>query len=171
MPIILETARIVLRKMTLDDTDFILQLLNEPDYIRFIGDRRVSNQEQAQNYLQNKIIASYKKNGFGLYLAILKDIATPIGCCGFIKRDGLKDVDIGYAYLANYHGQGYATEIAAAVLEMGKTELNLNRIVAITAVDNQGSINVLEKIGFSFEKLITLPGDDEEIMLFGWNAQ
>jgi RimJ/RimL family protein N-acetyltransferase len=167
---ILETQRLVLRELTVADTDFILQLLNEPAYIIFIGDRGVRTYQDARKYLQETIIGSYEKNGFGLYLVELIDDATPIGVCGLINRDGLPDVDIGYAFLAEYRGNGYATEAAEAVLEYGKHSVGLKRIVAITAVDNQGSINVLEKNGLRFEKLITLPGDDEEIMLFAWDA-
>ena len=167
---ILETQRLVLRELTVADTDFILQLLNEPAYIIFIGDRGVRTHQDARKYLQETIIGSYEKNGFGLYLVELIDDATPIGVCGLINRDGLPDVDIGYAFLAEYRGNGYATEAAEAVLKYGKHSVGLKRIVAITAVDNQGSINVLEKIGLRFEKLITLPGDDEEIMLFAWDV-
>ena len=125
---------------------------------------------EARTYLRENIISSYEKNGFGLYLVVLQDDATPIGCCGLIDRDGLPDVDIGYAFLAAYRRQGYATEAAEAVMAYGKTTVGLQRIVGITAVANQPSIKILEKVGLRFEKRITLPGDDEEVMLFGWNA-
>lgn len=167
---ILQTPRLILRELTVDDADFILQLLNEPEYIINIGDRGVRTHHEARGYLQNKMIPSYSRNGFGLYLVELKDDATPIGCCGLINRDGIPDIDIGYAFLAEYHGFGYATEAAQAVMTFGQEEQGLKRIVAITAVDNDGSINVLKKIGLQFEGLITLPGEDEEIMLFGWDA-
>jgi RimJ/RimL family protein N-acetyltransferase len=170
MTIILETKRLVLRELTLADADFMLQLLNEPAYIIFIGDRGVRTHQDASKYLQETIIASYEKNGFGLYLVELQDDATPVGLCGLINRDGLPDVDIGYAFLAEFQGNGYATEAAQAVMAYGKDFVGLGRIVAITAVDNQRSINVLEKIGLHYEKLITLPGDDEEIMLFAWDV-
>ena len=170
MTSIIETQRLFLRELTVTDADFILQLLNEPAYIIFIGDRGVRTHEDAQNYIQETVIASYEKNGFGLYLAELKDDATPIGCCGLINRDGLPDIDIGYAFLAEFQGNGYATEAAEAVMRFGKNSVGLKRIVGITAVDNQNSIKVLEKVGLRFEKTMTLPGDEEEIMLFGWNA-
>jgi RimJ/RimL family protein N-acetyltransferase len=168
---ILETNRLVLRELSEEDADFILQLLNEPDYIIFIGDRGVRTHDDARAYLQKNLIASYTKNDFGLYLVELKEDATPIGCCGLINRDGLPDVDIGYAFLEAYRGNGYATESAEAVMAFGRQSVGLKRIVGITAVDNQSSINVLEKVGLRFEKLITLPGDDEEIMLFAWDSE
>lgn len=171
MTYILETPRLYLRKMTLTDAEFIIQLLNEPAYILFIGDRGVRTHEEARTYLRETIITSYEKNGFGLYLVELKDDATPIGCCGLINRDGLPDVDIGYAFLSAHRHQGYATEAAEVVMAYGKNRVGLQRIVGITAVDNQGSIKVLEKVGLRFEKNITLPDDDEAVMLFGWNAE
>lgn len=167
---ILETPRLILRELTEADADFIIQLLNEPAYIKNIGDKGVRTNEDARSYLRENIIASYQKNKFGLYLVARKEDATPIGCCGLINRDSLPDVDIGYAFLSAYHNKGYATEAAEAVMVFGKTAIGLKRIVGITAVDNQGSIKVLEKVGLCFEKHITLPGDDEEIMLFGWEA-
>lgn len=170
MTSLLETDRLVLREFTTDDAKFILHLLNEPSYLEFIGDKGVKTVVDAQTYLTNGPITSYKKNGFGLLLTTLKESDTPIGMCGLIKREGLLDVDIGYAFLPTYWGKGYASEAAAATLTYGKIKFGLQRIVGITAVHNQASIKVLEKIGLRFERLITLPGDDEEIMLFGWEA-
>ncbi len=175
MNYILETKRLVLRELTVEDADFILQLLNEPAYILFIGDRGVRTPAEARAYIEKNIRLSYKKNGFGLYLVEMKDDATPLGAtplgiCGLINRDSLPDIDIGYAFLEAYRGNGYATESAQAVMAFGKTVVGLNRIVGITAVTNQPSINVLEKVGLHFEKLITLPGSDEEIMLFAWDS-
>lgn len=167
---ILETPRLILREFTITDADFIIQLLNEPAYIIFIGDRGVRTHEDARTYIKETIITSYEKNGFGLYLVELENDATPVGVCGLINRDGIPDIDIGYAFLSAYRQNGYATEAAQAVMDYGQNIVGLKRIVAITAVDNQSSIKVLEKIGLRFEKHITLPEDDEKIMLFGWDA-
>ena len=164
---ILETNRLVLREFTVADAEFILKLLNEPSYLKFIGDKGVRTVADAQTYLTNGPITSYQKNGFGVYLTALKENDTPVGMCGLIKRDGLLDVDIGYAFLPAYWGKGYASEAAEATMVYGKMKLGLERIVGITAVTNQGSINVLQKIGLKFERMIILPGEDEEIMLFG----
>jgi RimJ/RimL family protein N-acetyltransferase len=166
---VLTTQRLNLQPFTLDDAPFILALLNEPSFLQFIGDRRVRTLEAARHYLRQGPIASYQKNGFGLYLTTLKENGAAIGMCGLIKREGLADVDIGYAFLPAYWGQGYATEAAAGVLAYGKTVIGLNRIVAITAVANDSSIKVLQRIGLRFERLLTLPGEDEEIMLFAWD--
>lgn len=165
MPI-LETPRLMLRLLTSDDAPFILELLNDPSFIYFIGDRNVRSLEDAVGYLQNGPIDSYAKNGFGLYLTQLKEGNIPIGMCGLIQRDGLDSPDIGYAFLPPFWGQGYATEAASAVMDYGRNVLRLGRIVAITAPDNESSIRVLEKLGLRFEKMITLPAHGGESKFF-----
>lgn len=166
---LIETARLRLRQMNRADAPFILELLNDPAFIRFIADRGVRTIADAEQYIINGPLTSYQRNGFGLYIVELKVNGTPIGMCGLIRRDGLEDVDIGYALLERFRAQGYASEAAAAVLDYGRDTVGLKRIVAITSVDNDNSINVLKKLGFKFEKLVTLPGSEEEINLFGMN--
>ena len=163
---VLETERLIIRKLNVDDAAFIFELVNDPDWLRFIGDRGVRTLEDAGKYILNGPMAMYERVGFGLYLVELKSNGTPIGMCGLIKREGLDDVDIGFAYLPQFRAQGYAYEAASAVLAYGRREFGLKRIVAITSVDNERSIQLLEKLGFAFEKLIKLPGDDEELKLF-----
>lgn len=155
-----------MRQFSTDDAPFILRLLNEPSFIKNIADRGVRTLEDAHNYLLNGPIASYHKNGFGLWLVKGKELSTPMGMCGLIRRDGLEDVDIGYAFLPEFWGQGYAVETASAVLGYARETVGLKRVVAIVSSGNQNSIKLLEKIGFLYEKMITLPGDDEEIKLF-----
>jgi RimJ/RimL family protein N-acetyltransferase len=163
---ILETDRLILRQFSTDDAAFILELLNEPSFIRFIRDSGVRTLGDATEYLVNGPLASYDRHGFGLYLTKLKANDMPIGMCGLLKRDSLADVDLGFAFLPRYWSQGYATEAATAVLDYGHTVLGLKRIVAITAPDNHGSINVLKKIGLRFDKRITLSNDGGDSLLF-----
>jgi RimJ/RimL family protein N-acetyltransferase len=163
---VIETDRLALRPLTVDDAAFIFELVNDPDWLRFIGDRGVRTLEDARNYILNGPVAMYERVGFGLYLVELKSDSTPIGMCGLIKREGLDDVDLGFAYLPKYRAQGYAYEAASAVQAYGRQTLGLKHIVAITAVDNEPSIRLLEKLGFVFEKTIRLPNDDEELKLF-----
>ena len=111
-------------------------------------------------------MASYAKNGFGLYLVALKDTLAPIGICGLIKRDGLDEPDIGYALLPEFWSNGYALEAASAMMTFAQETLGLNRIVAITSPDNQASIRVLNNLGLQFEKMILLPGASAESRLF-----
>jgi ribosomal-protein-alanine N-acetyltransferase len=163
---VLETERLLLRRFSTEDAEFILELLNEPSFIRNIGDRGVRTIEGANSYILNGPVVSYAKNGFGLYLVKLKETNESIGMCGLIKRDTLEDVDIGYAFLPRFWSKGYAVESALAVKEYAKNMIGLNRIVAITDPENEGSIRVLEKIGFNFEKMIKLSEDDIELKLF-----
>lgn len=163
---ILETDRLVLRQLVVEDATFIFDLLNDPGWLRFIGDRGIRTLDDARNYILQGPVAMYDRHGFGLYLTARKQDGVPIGLCGLLKRDGLADVDIGYAFLPQFRGQGYAAEAAAAVMEYGKNVLELVRIVAITAPGNERSAKVLEKVGLTFTKMITLPGDESAVKLF-----
>lgn len=163
---VLDTDRLTLRWLKLDDAAFIMELVNDPAWIRFIGDRNVHSVEDARGYITKGPAAMYARNGFGLYRVERKDSGSPIGLCGLIKRDNLDDVDIGFAFLPRFCGAGYAREAAAAVLVHGQREFGLKRIVAITSVDNVRSIKLLEGIGLRFEKLIKLSSDSDEVKLF-----
>ena len=167
MGTVLDTERLVLRKLSLGDTAFILALLNTPTFIKFIGDRKIRTKLEAEGYLVNGPLRSYSENGFGLWLIELKNDKTPIGICGLIKREGLEDVDIGFALMPDYEGKGYGYEAAAATMNYGKTKLGLERIIAITTSNNINSINLIKKIGLHFEKYIFLPNGTEKLMLFG----
>jgi RimJ/RimL family protein N-acetyltransferase len=167
---ILETERLLLRQLSTEDAEFILELLNEPSFIRNIGDRGVRTIDDANSYILNGPVASYAKNGFGLYLVKLKETDESIGMCGLIKRDTLEDVDIGYAFLPRFWSKGYAVESARAVKEYARNAVGLKRIVAIVDPQNEDSIHVLEKIGLQFEKMVKLSEDDIELKLFGANT-
>lgn len=164
--IVLETERLTLRHLSTDDAPFIVALLNDPDWLRFIGDKSVRTLDDARAYLRNGPIAMYAREGFGLYLTVLKASREPIGLCGLVRRDGLADVDIGFAFLPAFRGNGYAFESAAAVMAHGRDSLGLDRIVAITTIDNDRSIRVLERLGLVREKPVYLPGDGEALQLF-----
>jgi RimJ/RimL family protein N-acetyltransferase len=162
---VIETARLQLRELEAGDASFILQLLNEDGFVRYIGDKGVRSLRDARDYILQGPVASYAQHGFGLYLTSLRD-GTPIGMCGLVKRDTLPDPDLGFAFLERYWSNGYCAESATAVLEYGYRLLGLERIVAITAPDNHGSMAVLTKIGLRCERRITLP-DGREVNLFG----
>jgi ribosomal-protein-alanine N-acetyltransferase len=164
---ILETERLILRQLTTDDAEFILGLLNEPSFIRNIGDRNVRTIDDACAYIMNGPVTSYAKNGFGLYLVQLRETGESIGMCGLIKRDILEDVDIGYALLPRYWSKGYAVEAARATMAYGKDVIGLKRLVGIVDPTNEGSIRVLEKIGLRYEKMVRLSEDDIDLKLFG----
>ena len=162
----LETDRLIIRPITLDDASFILTLLNEPSFLRYIGDKQVRNLEDARQYILNGPVASYERHGFGLCLVELRESHTPVGMCGILKREELPDPDIGFALLPDFWSKGLAFEAAAAVLNDARERLKLERILAITSLDNEASINLLERLGFRFEREIKLSADREPVKLF-----
>jgi ribosomal-protein-alanine N-acetyltransferase len=159
------TARLVLRELNTDDAAFILELLNEADFVRFIGDKGVKSLADAQEYVRKGPLDSYVRNGFGLYAACLRG-GSPLGICGLVKRDGLDAPDLGFAFLARHRSKGYALESSQAVLEHSRKISKLRRILAITTPDNRRSIAVLEKAGFMFEGMIRLNAGADELKLF-----
>ena len=161
-----ETDRLLITALAKDDAPFILELVNTPDWLQFIGDRGIKTLADAENYIINGPMASYSTYGHGLYLVTLKDTAAPVGICGIIKRDTLEDKDIGFALLPQYTGKGYAYEAAAAILQYAKEVLGIQRIVAITLAANSRSVNLLTKLGLVYEKMLRFPGNEEELMLF-----
>jgi RimJ/RimL family protein N-acetyltransferase len=161
-----ETERLRVRWLDAGDSAFILELVNEPSWIQFIGDKGVKTLQDALRYIENGPMAMYKRVGFGLYMVELKDGYEPIGICGLIKRDGLNDVDLGFAFRPNFWRNGYAFESAAAVMGYGGTALGLRRIVAILSKDNHRSSKLLKRLGFSFERTVKLHPDDEELDLY-----
>ena len=166
MKAILETERLLLREFTLGDTAFIIELLNSPGWIKYIGDRNVKTEEQAVAYLHNGPIKSYQQHGFGLSMVEKSDDHTPVGMCGIIKRDTLDNPDIGFAFLPEYNGKGYAFEMATATLAYAKQSLGLQMISAITLAENSRSIRLLEKIGLKFSQTVVFPGSEEELLLY-----
>lgn len=163
----IETERLILRQFTTDDAAFVLELVNDPAWLQHIGDRGVRTLADARAYLSKGSLASYAQNGFGLNLVELKSTGEPIGECGLIKRETLTDVDLGFAFLPQFRGMGYAEEAARATLKNARQILGLDRIVAIVSPENARSIVLLRKLGFRYEKSLHLtPEDPEEISLF-----
>ena len=155
-----------MRRLNADDAPFIVTLLNEPSFIRYIGDKSVRDLDAARRYILNGPVASYDRNGFGLNLVELKESHTPIGICGLLKRDELPDADIGFALLPDFWNKGFAFEASTAVLHDARERLSLERILAITSLDNDASINLLQRLGFKFERVIQLTAGGEQVRLF-----
>ncbi len=162
----LATERLSLRELTIVDANFILQLMNAPNWLQYIGDRHVRTKSDAANYISEKIINSYRSNGFGLYLIQLKETTKPIGICGLVQRDGLDTPDIGFSILPIYEGKGFITEAANATIKYAKDNLRFKIIYGITTEDNIASIQVLQNIGMQFSKKILLPKEKKTFMLF-----
>lgn len=160
--LICETERLRLRKLTPDDAPFMLELMNEPSFIQNIADRGLRTVEDMRRYIQERPLVHYETHGFGHYVVELKETGEPMGTCGLIQREGLDAPDIGYAFLPRYWSKGYAFEAAQGVMGYARETLGLTRIVAITAPDNQPSMKLLEKLGLTYQGIISLPGIDGE---------
>lgn len=168
-PVQLETDRLRLRELSassVEDAAFILRLLNEPSFIRNIGDRGVRSLDDAHHYVANGPVSSYRAYGYGLYRVEIKTSGAIAGLCGLVRREGLNGPDLGYAFLPEFWSQGYALESARAVLAHARRSLALERIMAIVNPDNEDSIRLLQKLGFGFERMMQLSEDDSPVNLF-----
>jgi RimJ/RimL family protein N-acetyltransferase len=163
---VLVTERLRLRRLTPDDTAFLVELLNDPAFLANIGDRGVRTAADAVGYVENGPGTSYRRNGFGLYLVAVAATDTPIGLCGLVKRDTLPDVDIGFAFLPAFRSQGYALEAARAVLAEARERVGLSRLVAIVKPGNEPSARLLLKLGMRLEGPVRLPHDPEPLELY-----
>jgi ribosomal-protein-alanine N-acetyltransferase len=165
--IVCETERLIVRHFSLNDARFIVRLLNDPSFIENIADKGVRTIADSKRYLDEGPTASYQQFGFGLNLVELKESKVPIGMCGILKRDSLDDPDIGFAFLPEFHTNGYALESSIGVMKNGQTTHNLKRLVAVVNPGNEPSIRLLEKLGFRYERMISLDEDEPEIRLYG----
>lgn len=163
---ILETERLILREIVESDAEFILDLLNQPSFIKYVGNRGIDTLEKARDVIENRYRQSYAEFGYGLYIVELKETGEPMGFCGFVRREGLPDADIGFAFLPQFEKKGFAFESASALMKYGKEKLKLSRVLAITTQKNESSVRLLRKLGFEFESLIKLPHSPEELNLF-----
>jgi ribosomal-protein-alanine N-acetyltransferase len=165
MTIVLQTERLTLRQFIMSDAPFIVELLNSPNWLQFIGDRNIKTVAEAQSYLLQGPLLSYVVSGFGLYMVELKDSGMPIGMCGLLKRPYLEYLDIGYALLPQYEGMGYGYEIATATLQYAFGHLQQQHVAAITAINNQRSVALLKKMRF-YDSGTVNPDDKTELLLF-----
>lgn len=165
--IVSETNRLLISKFTEADAPFFLELANSPNWIKYIGDRELKTIDDAKQYLTNGTIKSYSDFGFGFYKLQLKDAnKKPIGTCGIVKRGQLEYVDMGFAMLPDYEGKGFGFEASLEVLNLAKNKFDIDSILAITLPTNNKSIQLLEKLGFTFEKRVKPFDDDQELLLF-----
>ncbi len=166
MPFIFQTERLSLHALTDDDAPWMFRLLNEPSFIQFIGDKGIKTLEDAKKYISERAAKSYEKWGYGLYGVKHKVSGEFIGICGLVKREALDDPDVGFAFFPEHWSQGYAVESATGALTFARDRLKLSRVLGVTALENQASIRVLEKIGLRFERLIRFGDHGPESRLF-----
>lgn len=161
-----ETERLIMKLADLDDADFFLELYNTPSFIKYIGDRNLRTKEDAEDYIKNRFFPQIEKLGFGNYVVILKENQTKIGAVGIFEREGLDVLDIGFSFLEKYEGKGYAYESANRLKEVAAIDFGVKKLSAITTKDNFSSQKLIEKLGLKFQKIITIPNDDAELMYY-----
>lgn len=168
--IVLQTERLTLRPLDKGDAAFMLALLNDPEWLRLIGDRQVRTLDDAAHYIEDTIISSYQQHGFGFYGIAVNPSGELAGICGLVKRDWLDHIDLGYALLPAWRGQGIAREAALAMFHYARDTMQLPRLLATTRSYNQGSQKVLEYIGMQYERDIPHPDGSRMLMLYSWQA-
>lgn len=168
--LVLETERLRLRWFATTDAAFILALLNEPSWIANIGERNVHSLAEAEAWIGERLIGGYHRQGFGFWAVERLSDGELVGMAGLVKRDSLPEVDVGYAFLPAFWGQGYAREAAAACLHHAHTVIGLRRVLAITGPDNKASARVLEAIGMRYLETRVLDGETRQTALFAWEA-
>ena len=166
LKIILETERLILREVVAADANFMQELVNDPNWITYIGQRNVFSLADATEFIRTRFEETYRSKGIGLWLVEQKSTGVSIGICGLVDRPALDDIDLGYAFLPRFRSSGFAFEAAQACLTFGREKLQLTRIVAITSPENKPSCSLLEKLGFHAEGLMTLPDEQDALQLF-----
>ncbi|TQI69521.1 RimJ/RimL family protein N-acetyltransferase [Gramella sp. Hel_I_59] len=161
-----ETERLLLRPMSLDDAAFIFRLYNSPKWLQFIGDRNLRNTEDARVYIKDRMLPQLNELGFSNYCVVRKVDNVKIGACGLYDREGLQEIDLGFAFLPEYEGKGYASEATNTLVKAAKNIFSLKALQAITRLDNTGSQRLLEKLGFEHAENIKIPKDPAELMLY-----
>ncbi len=160
----LQTPRLIMREFTKEDAAFIQELLNTEDWIKYIGQRNIHSEKDAIEFIEGRLRRGYAEHGFGFFCVELKSTGEKMGMCGLVKREGLENVDLGFAFLPRYAGKGYAFEGSQSVIEFAKTDFEMKTLDAITLFINKNSIGLLERLGFHFERNVVL--EEEELMLF-----
>lgn len=163
---VLQTERLAMRHAVPEDGEFLLALLTDPDFIRYIGDRGVRTLEDTPAYVANGPQASYREHGYGLYIVELRESGTPIGLCGLVRRDYLTHADLGFAFLRPFRGQGYALEAARATLAHARDDFGMTHLAAVTSLDNESSMSLLRKLGFEHTGRVQSPADGSPLNLF-----
>jgi RimJ/RimL family protein N-acetyltransferase len=161
-----ETERLIVRSTTSEDAEFLLTIFNSPKWLQFIGDRNVHTIEEAEKYIEDRITSQYKRLGYGHYIVELKTNGAKIGTCGLYDRPGLDGIDIGFAFLPEYEGKGYAYESAEVVKNAAFNEFSIPELVAITTKDNFASQKLLEKLGLENQGDIQMPGEEEALFFY-----
>lgn len=163
---IFETERLILQPFTTEDAEFILEMYNTPNFIKYIGDRKLRSVKDAENYITNRFLPQMERLGFGNYLITKKSDGKKIGAVGIFEREGLDVCDIGFNFLPEYERKGYGFEASSILMEAALHDFGLKKISAITLENNIASQKLIEKLGLKYLRTVRLPEDDEELLYY-----
>jgi len=162
----LETERLFLRPTSEEDAAFILELLNSPKWLKYIGDRKVRSVESAREYIRERMLPQLARLGYSNNTVIRKSDGVKMGTCGLYDREGLDGIDLGYAFLPEFENRGYALESARCVTKAAFGDFGISELFAITTGENLSSRKLLERLGMKLAGPVSIPGDDEELLLY-----
>lgn len=166
-----ETERLIIKLVDIDDSEFLMQLVNTKKWLKNIGDRNIHSLEDAQKYVREKNLPNIERLGYGNCVVMLKENNAKIGTVGLYDREGIDGVDIGFAFLEEYEGKGYAYESARKVMDIGINDFGITKVSAITLPENFSSIKLIEKLGLKFKEVVRIPNDDVDLNLYEWNLE
>lgn len=160
-----ETERLLLKPTDEADANFIFRLFNTPKWLQFIGDRQLRSEADACQYIQQRMLPQFIRLGYGNYTIIEQNTQTKIGLCGLYDREGLSEIDLGFAFFPEFEGKGFGFEAASKLIEVAKDSFKMTDLCAITDENNLASQKLLAKLGFTFKEKICL-GDADEVFYF-----
>lgn len=163
---VLETERLSLQPMQIEDADLILELYNSPHFIEFIGDRNLKSIADAEYYIQSKFLPQFERLGYGNFLIKLKDDGTKIGGVGIFQREGITVHDIGFSFLPEFEGKGYGFEAASELMKTAFNQWDLEKLSAMTSKENIASQKLILKLGFQYQSMARLPDKDEDLLYY-----
>ncbi len=161
-----ETERLFIRPVSLEDAGFIFRLLNSPKWLEYIGDRKIKNEDDAGKYIEERMLPQLRTHGYTNNIIVRKTDQVKIGSCGLYDREGLEGIDLGYAFLPEFEGKGYAFEATSELMRAAKEEFGISKVKAITLENNISSRKLLDKLGFTLEGITRIPDDPDELMLY-----
>lgn len=165
-PLSFETERLLLRPTAEADAEFVFRLMNTPKWLQYIGDRNIRSVGDAREYIKERMLPQLQRLGYSNYTVVRRSDQQKLGSCGLYDREGLEGIDIGFAFLPEFEGQGFGFEAAERLKQAAFRDFGLGMLSAITNQDNLASQKLLEKLGLKPSGTIMLPGSEESLLLF-----
>ena len=150
----IETERLLIRPFRMEDIEPSFTMNLDAEVSKYTGDGGIVSKKEIERRIVENVFGDYEKYGFGRLAVELKGENRFIGFTGLKYLDDMDEVDLGYRFMKEYWGKGIATESGKACVNLGFNNLGLTKIIAMVLPENAGSIHVLEKLNFKYEKEI-----------------